>query len=323
MPFHMEQFCAGLSGLCRHGYSGDRCERCAFGYFGNPMVHGSSCKPCNCKGICDSLTGECIASDNSSSGAHCHECDSCNVSLLLDLETLDDVLALMKQQLQNVTDGPASISWPIDLQDNISETGIQWMQNRVWRYSTAGRHLVEQLEADVDSVRDKLSQLTDKKLKAVSDLEKVVQNVNETKSKEEDLLAAIEDLLKQQTDVKPREAATLSENSKARMMEEAQRIMQEMRDKGCTAQRDRDGREQEDVHKLSATDQAVLNLTAESLMVSDSALREMAELLSDAEDRVHTTQALNRRGRNAVKHLEHLQSQLGKNKEAPSCDRNN
>ncbi|KAK5907286.1 hypothetical protein CesoFtcFv8_005154 [Champsocephalus esox] len=97
------------------------------------------------------------------------------------------------------------------------------------------------------------------------------------------------------------------------MMEEAQRIMQEMRDKGCTAQRDRDGREQEDMHKLSATDQAVLNLTVESLMVSDSALREMAELLSDAEDRVHTTQALNRRGRNAVKHLEHLQSQLGTN----------
>ncbi|KAK5930859.1 hypothetical protein CgunFtcFv8_027062 [Champsocephalus gunnari] len=123
----------------------------------------------------------------------------------------------------------------------------------------------------------------------------------------------LSDLLKQQTDVKPREAATLSENSKARMMEEAQRIMQEMRDKGCTAQRDRDGREQEDMHKLSATDQAVLNLTVESLMVSDSALREMAELLSDAEDRVHTTQALNRRGRNAVKHLEHLQSQLGTN----------
>lgn len=35
--------------------------RCAFGYYGNPMVHGGMCKPCNCKknglNMCDSLTG--------------------------------------------------------------------------------------------------------------------------------------------------------------------------------------------------------------------------------------------------------------------------
>ena len=35
--------------------------RCAFGYYGNPVVHGGSCKPCNCKdgmlNNCDSLTG--------------------------------------------------------------------------------------------------------------------------------------------------------------------------------------------------------------------------------------------------------------------------
>lgn len=78
--------------LCKRGYSGVRCERwpyiicififaakapilkliysshvfspllrCAFGYYGNPMVHGGMCKPCNCKrnglNMCDSLTG--------------------------------------------------------------------------------------------------------------------------------------------------------------------------------------------------------------------------------------------------------------------------
>ncbi|KAK5869930.1 hypothetical protein PBY51_024607 [Eleginops maclovinus] len=180
-----------------------------------------------------------------------------------------------------------------DLQDNISETEIL-----VWRLS-AVRHLVEQLEVNVDIVREDLSQLNDK-------------NVNETKSKAEDLLseaealiAAAQDLLKQQTHVKPREAATLYENSKARMMEEAQRIMQEMRDKGCTAQRDR---VQEDAH--TSTNQAVLNLTADSLRVSDSALREIADLLSDAEDRVEMTQSLNQRGRNTITHLEPVQSQL-------------
>ncbi|XP_037626152.1 laminin subunit alpha-3-like [Sebastes umbrosus] len=61
--------------LCKRGYSGARCERCAFGYYGSPMWYGGSCKPCNCKdglNICDSITGECITSGNSSCGAHCH-----------------------------------------------------------------------------------------------------------------------------------------------------------------------------------------------------------------------------------------------------------
>ncbi|KAM7388561.1 hypothetical protein PAMP_024728 [Pampus punctatissimus] len=54
--------------LCKPGYTGARCERCAFGYYGNPMVHGGSCKPCNCKdglNICDSLTGGEYFSHNS------------------------------------------------------------------------------------------------------------------------------------------------------------------------------------------------------------------------------------------------------------------
>nr|XP_033477951.1 laminin subunit alpha-3 [Epinephelus lanceolatus] len=314
--------------LCKRGYSGARCERCAFGYYGNPVVYGGSCKPCNCKdssNICDSLTGECITSGNSSCGAHCHECDSCTMSLLLDLERMDDVLAQQKQQLQNVSDGAGSIFRLNDLQANISETKI-----RVWRYSTAVRHLdpkVEQLEADVDAVRDDLSQLTDQTLESVSDLEEVLQNASETKLKAEDLLSeaetlltAIQDLIKQQTEVKPGESATLSQSDRARMMEEAQRVVQEMRERGCAAQRGRAGREQEDAHHLLdiirnmtdpvETNQAVLNQTADSLMASDSALREVAVLLSDTKDRVNRTQSLNLKSGATLQHLEHLQSQL-------------
>ncbi|XP_078024626.1 laminin subunit alpha-3 [Epinephelus lanceolatus] len=314
--------------LCKRGYSGARCERCAFGYYGNPVVYGGSCKPCNCKdssNICDSLTGECITSGNSSCGAHCHECDSCTMSLLLDLERMDDVLAQQKQQLQNVSDAAGSIFRLNDLQANISETKI-----RVWRYSTAVRHLdpkVEQLEADVDAVRDDLSQLTDQTLEAVSDLEEVLQNASETKLKAEDLLSeaetlltAIQDLIKQQTEVKPGESATLSQSDRARMMEEAQRVVQEMRERGCAGQRGRAGREQEDAHHLLdiirnmtdpvETNQAVLNQTADSLMASDSALREVAVLLSDTKDRVNRTQSLNLKSGATLQHLEHLQSQL-------------
>ncbi|XP_059197249.1 laminin subunit alpha-3-like [Centropristis striata] len=110
--------------LCKRGYRGARCDRCSFRYFGNPAVPGGSCKPCNCKNglnICDSLTGECITSGNSSSGDHCHDCDSCPVSLLGDLEKMDDVVARLKQQLQNVTN-VTSRSRLNELQGNITET---------------------------------------------------------------------------------------------------------------------------------------------------------------------------------------------------------
>uniref|UniRef100_A0A665UIN3 Laminin subunit alpha 3 n=1 Tax=Echeneis naucrates TaxID=173247 RepID=A0A665UIN3_ECHNA len=46
--------------ICRSGYTGDRCDRCAPGYYGSPLTLGGSCKPCNCNGNgnnCDPRTG--------------------------------------------------------------------------------------------------------------------------------------------------------------------------------------------------------------------------------------------------------------------------
>ncbi|XP_043946347.1 laminin subunit alpha-5 [Protopterus annectens] len=69
--------------LCKPGYAGAHCERCAPGYYGNPMVIGSSCKPCNCNGNtdsnmlfseCDSLTGVCIGCMHNTAGPHCEQC---------------------------------------------------------------------------------------------------------------------------------------------------------------------------------------------------------------------------------------------------------
>lgn len=42
---------------------------------------------------------------------------------------------------------------------------------------------------------------------------------------------------------------TLSENNKVWMIEDAQHIVQEMRERGCAAQRDKAGSEQEEAHK--------------------------------------------------------------------------
>ncbi|PIO72286.1 laminin EGF-like protein [Teladorsagia circumcincta] len=52
---------------CERGYEGNKCEVCADGFFGNPMLPNGTCKECECNGNidlmaignCDSETGRC------------------------------------------------------------------------------------------------------------------------------------------------------------------------------------------------------------------------------------------------------------------------
>ncbi|XP_053704727.1 laminin subunit alpha-5 isoform X1 [Synchiropus splendidus] len=69
--------------LCMPGYAGPHCERCAPGYYGNPMVLGSKCQLCDCHGNtdpnmlftdCHPLTGECLSCMHNTAGPHCDVC---------------------------------------------------------------------------------------------------------------------------------------------------------------------------------------------------------------------------------------------------------
>ncbi|XP_036862294.2 laminin subunit alpha-5 isoform X1 [Manis javanica] len=69
--------------LCKPGYAGASCERCAPGFFGNPQVLGSSCQPCDCSGNgdpnmlfsdCDPLTGTCRGCLRHTTGPRCEAC---------------------------------------------------------------------------------------------------------------------------------------------------------------------------------------------------------------------------------------------------------
>ncbi|XP_013922861.1 PREDICTED: laminin subunit alpha-4-like, partial [Thamnophis sirtalis] len=68
---------------CKEHYAGSNCERCAPGYYGNPLVIGSTCKKCDCSGNsdpnlivedCDEVTGQCRNCMRSTTGFNCELC---------------------------------------------------------------------------------------------------------------------------------------------------------------------------------------------------------------------------------------------------------
>ncbi|XP_064107459.1 laminin subunit alpha lam-3-like isoform X1 [Macrobrachium nipponense] len=72
----------GYKCQCPTGYSGPKCERCADGYFGNPLVPGNYCQPCECNGnvdfrerdVCDRSTGQCLKCIGNTAGWNCEKC---------------------------------------------------------------------------------------------------------------------------------------------------------------------------------------------------------------------------------------------------------
>ena len=56
------------------------------------------------------------------------ECDSCTLALLADLEKMDDALVWLKQQMEDITNDPASLFSLNRLQANITETKVHFMK---------------------------------------------------------------------------------------------------------------------------------------------------------------------------------------------------
>ncbi|KAM6433798.1 laminin subunit alpha-2 [Rhynochetos jubatus] len=79
---HFDQSRGLICDECPTGYVGPRCERCAEGYFGQPLIPGRSCQPCQCNdnldfsipGSCDSLSGACLICKPGTTGQYCERC---------------------------------------------------------------------------------------------------------------------------------------------------------------------------------------------------------------------------------------------------------
>ncbi|XP_010596568.2 laminin subunit alpha-4 [Loxodonta africana] len=69
--------------ICKENYAGPNCERCAPGYYGNPLLIGSTCRKCDCSGNsdpnmifedCDEVTGQCRNCLRNTTGFNCEHC---------------------------------------------------------------------------------------------------------------------------------------------------------------------------------------------------------------------------------------------------------
>uniref|UniRef100_UPI0037E92AE9 laminin subunit alpha-3-like n=1 Tax=Semicossyphus pulcher TaxID=241346 RepID=UPI0037E92AE9 len=245
--------------VCRAGYTGDRCERCAPGYYGNPLTPEGSCRPCKCNGNgnnCDPRTGVCkntLEPGDTNTDEYCQECDNCAQTLLHDLEKLDDEMVKIKAQMDNASASASSQDRLKKLENSIAETKI--LVNKFSNTITSQNTKVDQLEEDTVTLTDDISTLKDKADKKAVDADKAVADIEKTHKKAKDLEAEIQNMLKKikalldQLKENNRGDSVPNENL-AKMLEDAERMVNKMEKRNFTPQKTAADKEQDEAKKL-------------------------------------------------------------------------
>uniref|UniRef100_W5LF91 Laminin, alpha 3 n=1 Tax=Astyanax mexicanus TaxID=7994 RepID=W5LF91_ASTMX len=296
-----------LECLCKPGYSGTRCERCSAGYYGDPVQVGGSCQLCHCDHgyICDPLTGECEDPNNPSIDGDCQECDTCIQILLEELEMMDYELHQLKVDLEPFGSSSAFLAALKKLEDAIKSTKLL-----VMKYSASVKlwePKVKELEADVAGVRKDLSELSSKTDLASSVAEELLNNLDKTQLKGQNLLTDTEQLLKriqEFLDQLKLSNSTIPSKDIVKMLKEARQMVSQMRKQNCDVQQKLAGDELEEAQKL--LDYIMKNLTnplnstlaaadaiAQDLMSQIADLKDLEEALQQAEKTVNKTKQMN------------------------------
>ncbi|XP_043120078.1 laminin subunit alpha-3 [Puntigrus tetrazona] len=290
--------------LCRDGYTGERCERCAPGYYGDPLVSGGRCRLCNCAGnLCDSRTGVCRNSlelQDTNTEEQCEECDNCAQTLMNDLEKLDIELRRIKDQLDSDSLRPSSIEHLRKLEEAITAT-----TNLVntYRFTVDNQgNKVKQLEQDVinltedvDNLKEQVRKQSDDSQKALANAENSHQRATDLDTEAQNLLRKIKELLKQLMDSESNGSA-LPNADLAKLLEQSQSMVKEMEKRSFTPQKDAAKKEQAEANKFLENVKDILKQCDEneaaskrvdSLLSSyEAKLKELEDLLKQADSTV-------------------------------------
>ncbi|KAL6491046.1 hypothetical protein MHYP_G00013910 [Metynnis hypsauchen] len=294
-----------LQCLCKTGYTGERCERCASGYYGEPEIVGGRCRPCNCNGnSCSPKTGVCNNGQepkDTNTDEQCQECDNCAQTLLNDLDRLEDELTQIKAQLDSLNSSSSAYDRLKKLEAAIADT-----KNVVTDYSAAVDRLspkVAELEKDTLSMSEDIKLLLLKAQKRSNDAQTAAANIEKTHLRAKDLenqtldlLRKILELLQQLKDAEWGNG-TVPSGDVAKLMAEAERMVKEMQERSLKPQKDAAVKELDEAQKLleyvknNCTKQYDQNQeTAKRIkgLLSDyeAKLKELEEALKQANDTV-------------------------------------
>ncbi|KAL0966154.1 hypothetical protein UPYG_G00291590 [Umbra pygmaea] len=318
---------------CRPGYSGDRCEQCAPGYFGDPMKVGGNCQPCDCRGNkCDSRTGVCkntLEPGDTDTDEPCRECDNCAQTLLNDLERLDEELQKIKTLLDKANSSTALLDRLRQLEKAIAETKV--LVSKFNSTISSQEVSVSQLEEDSNALDKDITSLRTKADDRDVAAKKLLDDVNRTHIKAEDLDSDVKVLLQNILDLleKLKQSGDGQPPSQdlGKMLSEAERLVKEMQTKNFNPQLEAAEQEKDEAQKLleyikvNVTNQyernvAAANRTRGLLTDYEAKLKDLDEALKQAEEMVKNAKTQNGLNENdlkdILKRMEDLQTERKK-----------
>uniref|UniRef100_A0A8B9NMD6 Laminin subunit alpha 3 n=1 Tax=Accipiter nisus TaxID=211598 RepID=A0A8B9NMD6_9AVES len=302
--------------LCKEGYTGVRCERCAPGYFGNPQKYGGYCQKCNCNNngqlaSCDHLTGECFNNEpkDVDPNEDCDSCDSCVITLLKDLSTIGDELQLIKSQLQNVHASTHTLDQMRGLEARIKDLKVLLNNYRSVVHNQGSK--VDELETEFINLNHDINALQEKAEMNYKAAEILFNNFGQTHQKGKDLVSRIQivvnniQVLLEQIAGTNEESNNLPLGDAAKELAEAQRMMTEMRNRNfgqlqAEAEKERTeaqlllARIKNELQKYHRENHGLIKIVRDSLNEYESKITDLREALNEATGQIKQAENLNR-----------------------------
>ncbi|KAL9868319.1 laminin subunit alpha-3 isoform 2-T2 [Geothlypis trichas] len=302
--------------LCKEGYTGARCERCAPGYFGNPQKYEGFCQKCNCNNngqlaSCDHLTGECFNNEpkDVDPNEDCDACDSCVITLLKDLSTIGDELQLIKSQLQNVHASTHTLEQMRDLETRIKDLKVLLNNYRSVVHNQGSK--VDELETEFIKLNRDVNALQEKAEMSYKEAERLFDNFGQTHQKGKDLVSQIQVVVNNIRVLLEQVAGTNAEGNNLPLgdaseeLAEAQRMMAEMRSRNfgqlqAEAEKERTeaqrllARIKNELQKYHQENRGLIKVVRDALNEYESKITDLREALNDATAQVKQAEGLNR-----------------------------
>ncbi|XP_075126694.1 laminin subunit alpha-3 isoform X1 [Leptodactylus fuscus] len=263
LPVVSNSFATGCSGsgrnlkcFCKPGYTGYNCGECAQGYYGNPLRLGGKCQPCNCGNngqliSCDPLTGECLDEDPKDTGSD-DACDSCVDTLLMDVMTISDELNLIKARLQSINATSRALEQIRALEARIREVKQQYDSYN--SKLTSQRQKVNGLDKETNALKQQISGLLEKAEINAKKAEAIMMNADDTFRNASHMLLTIDLLIKNINifikNVGSAQGGVAPPEEVAKNMAEAQRMLNEMRNRNFNPQKKEAELEKEEAKSL-------------------------------------------------------------------------